>query len=50
MINTGIWAISIIVMVILSYEAPVIKKLYPVLGGGTAVGIALIATIRKSNK
>jgi len=50
MINAGIWAISIIAMVILSYQAPVVKKLFPILAGGTAVGIALIATVRKSNK
>jgi hypothetical protein len=48
MVNVSIWALSIIAMVFLMQNSPDVKKLFPILGGGTAVGIALISTISKS--
>lgn len=50
MVNVGIWAIAMIAMVFLIQDAPGIKKLFPILGAGTAVGIALIGSIAKLNK
>jgi len=47
MVNVGIWAISIIGMVFLMQHSPNVKMLFPVLGGGVAVGVALISTISK---
>ena len=47
MVNVGIWAIAIIVMVFLMQHSPIIKKIFPILASGTAVGIALISTIAK---
>jgi len=47
MINVGIWAIAIIAMAFLIQDAPIIKRIFPILGGGTAVGIALISSIAK---
>ena len=47
MINVGIWAIAIIAMIFLMRQFPGAKSLFPILGGGTAVGIALISSIAK---
>ncbi len=47
MVNVGIWAISIIGMVFLMDHSPNVKMLFPILGGGIAVGVALISTISK---
>ena len=47
MVNVGIWAISIIAMVFLMQHSPNVKMLFPILGGGVAVGVALISTISK---
>lgn len=47
MVNVGIWAISIIGMVFLMKHSPNVKMLFPILGGGVAVGVALISTISK---
>ena len=44
-INVAIWAISIIAMVFLMQNSPNVKMLYPILGGGTVVGIILISKI-----
>ena len=49
MINVGIWAIAIIAMLFLTQDAPIIKRIFPILGGGTAVGIALISSICTSS-
>ena len=46
-VNVGIWAVSMIAMVALMRHAPGVGKLYPVLAGGTVVGIVQIA---KSSK
>ena len=49
MVNVGIWAISMIAMVFLIQHSPSAKSLFPILGGGTAVGIALISAISKAD-
>ena len=46
-VNVAIWAISIIGMVFLMQHSPSVRMLYPILGGGIAVGIALITAISK---
>jgi hypothetical protein len=48
MVNVGIWAIAIVAMVFLMQDAPGAKKLFPILAGGTAVGVALISAISKA--
>ncbi|MEE4217638.1 MAG: hypothetical protein V2I48_08520 [Xanthomonadales bacterium] len=47
MANVGIWAIAMIAMVILMQDFPGVKKIYPILGGGIAVGIALISSLSR---
>ena len=47
MINTGIWAIAMIALILLLEGNGNTRGLYPILAGGTAVGIALIASIAK---
>ena len=47
MVNVGIWAIAMIAMVFLMQDAPSAKGLFPILGGGAAVGILLIARISR---
>lgn len=47
MVNLGIWAIAIIAMIFLIQDSPIAKRMFPILGGGTAVGIALISSIAK---
>jgi hypothetical protein len=47
MINVGIWAVSVIGMVFLIQDAPNVKMLFPILGGGISVGVVLISTISK---
>jgi len=49
MVNVGIWAISIIGMVFLMQHSPNVKMLFPILGGGVAVGVVLISAISKLN-
>ena len=46
-VNVGIWAISIISMIFLMQNSPNAKMLYPILAGGTVVGIVIISTISK---
>jgi hypothetical protein len=48
MINLGIWSIAIIAMVFIMQQSPSAKGLFPILGGGVTVGIALLSTISKS--
>lgn len=48
MVNAGIWAVSMIALVFLMQHAPSAKRLFPILGGGTAVAIALISSVRKA--
>lgn len=47
MINTGIWAIAMIALVFLLEGNGNTRGLYPILAGGMAVGISLIASIAK---
>ena len=46
-VNTGIWAISLIAFVILFQGYGNLKGMYVILAAGTAVGIQLIAFISK---
>ena len=46
-VNVGIWAITMIAMVFVMQHSPAVKKLYPILAGGAAVGIALITALVK---
>ncbi len=48
MVNVIIWACAIVAMVFLMQDAPVIKKIFPILAGGTAVGITQISLITRS--
>ena len=48
MVNTGIWAISIIALVFVMQHSPGVKRLFPILGGGSAVAIALLSALLKS--
>lgn len=50
MVNVGIWAVALIVMVLMMRFCPGVKKLYPILAGGSAVGIALISVVSKSTQ
>jgi len=47
MVNVVIWALAIIAMVFLMQDAPMVKKLFPILGGGVAVGVALIGAVAR---
>ena len=47
LVNVGVWAISMIALILLMQRFPGARRMYPILGGGTAVGIALVAVIRK---
>jgi hypothetical protein len=47
-VNVSIWAIAMIAMVFLIQTSASAKGLYPILGGGIAVGIALLSKISKS--
>ena len=47
MANAGIWAIAMIALVVLLQGNGNTRGLYPIIGGGMAVGIALIASIAK---
>ncbi len=46
-VNVGIWAITMIALVFVMQHSPAVKTLYPILAGGTAVGIALITASAK---
>ena len=48
MVNLGIWAISIVALVFLMQRAPSAKGMFPILGGGVAIGIALLSALPKS--
>lgn len=48
MVNTGIWAISIIALVFVMQHSPGVKRLFPILAGGAAVAIALLSALLKS--
>lgn len=48
MVNSGIWAISIIALVFVMQRSPGAKGLFPILGGGAAVSTALLSSLLKS--
>ena len=48
MVNSGIWAISIIALVFVMQHSPGAKGLFPILAGGSAVAIALLSALLKS--
>jgi len=47
MVNAGIWAISLIALVVLLQGSGNIKGMYVILAGGTVVSIQLISSISK---
>jgi hypothetical protein len=47
-INSFIWAISLIALVFVIQHSPGAKNLYPILIGGTAVSILLISVLLKN--
>ena len=47
MINTGIWAIAMVALIFLLEGNGNTRGLYPILAGGMAVGISLIASVAK---
>ena len=48
MVNVGIWAISLIALVFVMQHSPAAKGMFPILGGGIAVGICLLSVSSKS--
>ncbi|MFC1682812.1 hypothetical protein ACFL0G_01210 [Candidatus Zixiibacteriota bacterium] len=47
MVNVGIWAISMIALIFVMQRSPAAKGLFPILAGGSAVGILLISVSAK---
>ena len=47
MVNAGIWAISIIALVVLLQKGGNLKGMFVILAGGNAVAIQLIGSISK---
>ena len=47
LVNTGIWAVALIALVIVLQRGGNLRGMYVVLAGGTVVGIQLIAAISK---
>ncbi len=47
MVNSGIWAISIIALIFIIQDYPGAKGLFPILAGGTAVSTAIISVLPK---
>ena len=50
MVNVGIWAISIIALVFVIQRDPAAKGLFPILAGGSAVGITLLSAALKTRR
>ncbi|MEN8154411.1 MAG: hypothetical protein ABFR75_10355 [Acidobacteriota bacterium] len=48
--NVIIWVISMIAMIFLMRDFPGVKKLYPILGGGVAVGILILSIASRIKK
>lgn len=44
-VNAGIWAIAMIALIVLLENNGNTRGLYPILGGGMAVAIALISSV-----
>ncbi len=47
MVNVVIWGISIIALIFVINRMPGAKGMFPILGGGVAVGVALLSTIQR---
>lgn len=45
MVNVAIWAIAMIALVFVIDDYPGARGMFPILAGGVAVGVSLIATI-----
>lgn len=48
MVNLGIWAVSPIALIFVVQHSPAVNGMFPILGGGTAVGISLISVASMS--
>ena len=48
MVNVAVWAISLIALVFVMQHSPAAKGMFPILGGGAAIGISLISVASKS--
>ena len=48
MVNTGIWAISVIALVFVIQRAPSAKGLFVILAGGVAVSVSLLSALGKA--
>lgn len=48
MVNVAIWAVAMIALVFVVDDYPGVRGMYPILAGGTTVGISLIVTIGRS--
>jgi len=46
-VNVGIWGISIIALIFVINRTPGAKGMFPILGGGMAIGVALLSTIQR---
>lgn len=47
-VNTVIWIIALIAMIILMQDAPEVKKLAPILMAGLATGVALVSAVSRA--
>ena len=47
-LNLGIWAISLVALVFAMQQSPPVKGMFPILGGGAAIGISLLSVASKS--
>ena len=47
MVNSGIWALSIIALVFVMQDSPGVKGLFPVLAGGASVATVLLSALLK---
>ena len=46
-VNVLIWVIANVALIFLMQNAPAAKGMFPILAGGSAVGISMIATMSK---
>jgi hypothetical protein len=47
-VNTAVWAISIIALAFVIQRAPSARGLFVILAGGTGVSISLVSALRKT--
>lgn len=48
MVNAGVWAISMVALVFVMQHSPSAKGMFPILGGGIAVAVALLSLISRN--